>query len=74
MFFSFYVAGAAPEVLRCEHHSRGSDVFSFGTILWELLSVSRAYEGLKQFEIIEKVCSIAVRKLIQWQQQQQQQY
>ena len=35
----------APEILRCEKYSSAADVYSFGVILWEMLSLDIPYKG-----------------------------
>jgi len=51
------VAWTAPEVLRDEElaPSMKSDVFSFGVILWELVTGSIPWEGMNPFGIIKAV-------------------
>ncbi|KAK9810078.1 hypothetical protein WJX72_004440 [[Myrmecia] bisecta] len=45
----------APEVLRNERISEKSDVFSFGVVLWELLTGQIPWEGMTAVQIIRAV-------------------
>eukprot|EP00698_Gefionella_okellyi_P017676 TRINITY_DN5210_c0_g2_i1.p1 TRINITY_DN5210_c0_g2~~TRINITY_DN5210_c0_g2_i1.p1 ORF type:complete len:453 (+),score=92.53 TRINITY_DN5210_c0_g2_i1:134-1360(+) len=42
---------AAPEVLRSEHYGPAADVFSFGMVLWELITRRAAYAGHHQLAL-----------------------
>ncbi len=45
----------APEVLRGESYSGTSDVFSFGVIVWELVTRQLPWEGLNAVQIVGQV-------------------
>ncbi|PPR91599.1 hypothetical protein GOBAR_AA29073 [Gossypium barbadense] len=42
----------APEVLRNEPSNEKSDVFSFGVILWELMTVSSPWNNLNSLQVV----------------------
>ncbi|XP_050227736.1 probable serine/threonine-protein kinase SIS8 isoform X2 [Mercurialis annua] len=42
----------APEVLRNEPSNEKSDVFSFGVILWELMTVSKPWTNLNSMQVV----------------------
>lgn len=46
---------AAPEVLRNEKYTEKADVFSFGTVMWELWSRQCVFDGLPQISVYQKV-------------------
>ena len=46
---------AAPEVLRNERYTEKADLFSFGTVLWELHTRIRVFKGLPQIEVYRAV-------------------
>eukprot|EP00172_Hildenbrandia_rubra_P001868 Plantae.Rhodophyta-Hildenbrandia_rubra.ctg2483.p1 GENE.Plantae.Rhodophyta-Hildenbrandia_rubra.ctg2483~~Plantae.Rhodophyta-Hildenbrandia_rubra.ctg2483.p1 ORF type:complete len:405 (-),score=51.22 Plantae.Rhodophyta-Hildenbrandia_rubra.ctg2483:464-1678(-) len=46
---------AAPEVLKNERYTEKADLFSFGTVLWELHTRSRIFKGLPQIEVYRSV-------------------
>lgn len=48
-------AWMAPEVLRGDPYGLEADVFSFGVIVWELISRSQPWEELSPFQIIATV-------------------
>jgi len=50
-------AWTAPEVLRGEQYDESADVFSFGIVLWEVLSRKPPYQGVEPNVIIGKVIS-----------------
>lgn len=46
---------SAPEVLRNEFYSENADLFSFGTVMWELYTRSCVFDGLSQMDIYTAV-------------------
>lgn len=46
---------AAPEVLRHERYTEKADLFSFGTVLWELYTRERVFHGLPQIQVYKSV-------------------
>jgi len=48
-------AYAAPEVLRNSDYSTSADVYSFGIVLWELLTRDHLYPNMPPFQIIFNV-------------------
>jgi serine/threonine protein kinase len=47
----------APEQARCEDVDRRADVFSLGSVLWELLAGQRLWAGLTDLQVLEKLVS-----------------
>ncbi|KAK4538476.1 hypothetical protein CDCA_CDCA18G4501 [Cyanidium caldarium] len=45
----------APEIMRQERVNQGADVFSFGVILWELITGERPWEQLTQTQVVYRV-------------------
>jgi tRNA A-37 threonylcarbamoyl transferase component Bud32 len=45
----------APEILRGEKYEHSADIFSFGMILWELLSLEIPYYGVNPYQVISLV-------------------
>ncbi|CAD8173903.1 unnamed protein product [Paramecium pentaurelia] len=45
----------APEIMRGEPYQEKSDIYSFGMILWEIITQQIPYEGLSQTQIIGSV-------------------
>ena len=41
----------APEVLTGAHATAASDVFSFGVVLWELITLTLPWEGCNPFQV-----------------------
>ena len=41
----------APEILRGEEYSLSADVYSFGVILWEIISRKQPFKELNAFAI-----------------------
>lgn len=48
-------AWSAPEVLRGEPYDEKADVFSYGIVLWEILSRSRPYPTLDPMQLIGQI-------------------
>lgn len=48
---------AAPEVLRSDLYNEKADLFSFGTVMWELYSRKCVFQGLAQIEVFQRVMS-----------------
>lgn len=46
---------AAPEVLRNELYTEKADLFSFGTVMWELYSRECVFEGMAQIHVFQAV-------------------
>eukprot|EP00871_Galdieria_phlegrea_P004875 jgi/Galph1/5389/GphlegSOOS_G4027.1 len=46
---------AAPEVLKHERYTEKADVFSFGTVLWELCTRERVFRGVPQIDVYKRV-------------------
>lgn len=46
---------AAPEVLRNEQYTEKADLFSFGTVLWELQARLPVFKGIPQIEVFNAV-------------------
>ena len=51
----------APEVINSGHSSMGSDVYSYGIILWEVMTRREVYAGLTAEQIIAKVANNDLR-------------
>ncbi|KAI0559714.1 Serine/threonine protein kinase [Gracilaria domingensis] len=48
---------AAPEVLNHERYTEKADLFSFGTVMWELYTRECVFKGLPQIEVYSQVVS-----------------
>lgn len=46
---------SAPEILRHEQYTEKVDVFSFGTVLWELYTRRAVFQGIPQIEVYNAV-------------------
>lgn len=51
----------APEVLKQARYTKGSDVYGFGIVLWELATRREVYEGLESTQIIAMVANDHLR-------------
>jgi serine/threonine protein kinase len=66
----------APEVLRGEHYSEKADVYSFGVLIWEMVTGQVPHAGIPPFRLIAllanqdvrlpipKNCSASLRRLM----------
>jgi len=54
----------APEVLRNESYTERADVFSYGVVLWELVTREDPYQGMPTFQIVIAVGQHKMRPLI----------
>lgn len=45
----------APEVLRSEPYAEGADVYSYGVVLWEMLTGQQPWEGLLPVQVVGAV-------------------
>jgi len=54
-------AWAAPEVLRCERYNQMADVYSYGVVIWELLSRDVPFSTLPPFQIVTLVGHQGIR-------------
>jgi tRNA A-37 threonylcarbamoyl transferase component Bud32 len=54
----------APEVLRNEPYTERADVFSFGVVLWELVTREDPYHGMPTFQIVIAVGQHNMRPII----------
>ena len=45
----------APELLRSERYSEKSDVWSFGIVIYEVVTLSLPYEGMSPISVMRKV-------------------
>jgi len=55
------LAGQAPEIVNQEHYTQKADVFSFGIILWELLTRREPYTGITGMQLAYKVAKEGLR-------------
>ena len=56
----------APEVINYAHSSKGSDVYAFGIVLWEVYTRQEVHEGLSAAQIIAKVANEGLRPQVPW--------
>ena len=52
---------SAPEVLRSQHMSDKADVFSFGCVLWEIITRREPWKGQKPYDTMKKVSEFGQR-------------
>ena len=52
----------SPEQLRGKPIDRRSDIFSLGTVLYELLTGERCFQGPDDFSVLEKVRKVDFRR------------
>jgi len=52
---------AAPEVLRYSKYSEKADIYSFGIVLWELLTRAHLYEGMLSYQVAIEVGTNGLR-------------
>lgn len=45
----------APEVADCRPYNHKADVYSFGTILWEIVAYKKPYDGMNREQFYEEV-------------------
>jgi len=57
-------AWTAPEVLRNERYTETADVFSFGVVLWELVTREEPHHGVPPFQIVFAVGTQGIRPII----------
>ena len=53
-------AWMAPKVIKTSMFSKGSDVWSYGIVIWELLTGASPYKGINSMAI---ACGVAMNKL-----------
>jgi len=68
----------APEVLRGEVYDEKADIYSYGMILWEIISLEIPYYGINPYKLISLVAEkkikvvipdeghVLIKKLIEW--------
>jgi hypothetical protein len=54
----------APEVLTAQDYNQSADVYSYGIVLWEMLTRQRPFVGLKPMQIMLKVVKNDYRPII----------
>jgi len=57
-------AWTAPEVLRNERYTESADVFSFGIVLWELVTREEPHHGVPPFQVVFAVGTQGIRPAI----------
>jgi len=55
---------SAPETLRGEHYGEAIDMYSFGILIWEMITESIPYEGLAPLKVASEVAYNKTRPLI----------
>jgi len=56
----------APEVINHAHSSKGSDVYAFGVVLWEVYTRQEVHAGLSAAQIIARVANEGLRPQVPW--------
>jgi hypothetical protein len=54
----------APEVIKFARSSKGSDVYAFGIVLWEVFTRTEVHAGLSATQIIAKVANDGLRPVV----------
>eukprot|EP01116_Phalansterium_solitarium_P008208 TRINITY_DN2170_c0_g1_i1.p1 TRINITY_DN2170_c0_g1~~TRINITY_DN2170_c0_g1_i1.p1 ORF type:complete len:192 (+),score=42.35 TRINITY_DN2170_c0_g1_i1:257-832(+) len=54
----------APEVLRNEHYTESADIYSYGVVLWELVTRSEPHQGMPPFQVVFAVGTQGLRPTI----------
>lgn len=54
-------AWTAPEVLRNEKYTKKCDVYSFGIVLWELITRDDPHHGMPPFQVVFAVGTQGIR-------------
>jgi serine/threonine protein kinase len=62
--FIIFIAWTAPEVLRNEQYTEKCDVFSYGVVLWELVTREEPWKELDAFQLVWTVGSSKARLLV----------
>jgi len=57
-------AWTAPEVLRNERYTESADIFSFGIVMWELVTREEPHHGVPPFQIVFAVGTQGIRPTI----------
>jgi serine/threonine protein kinase len=60
-FILFYLETCAPEVLSRSLYTEKADVFSFGVVMWEIITREPLYPGLNFYELSSQVVNDGLR-------------